>query len=629
MAQQNRTTLKTYFNTGDTPTESQFIDLIDSSPNPTDDGTTGSGSYVRATSPTLVTPTLGAATATSVNKVAITAPATGATITPTDGTTTTLSGGAHSGTNTGDQTITLTGDVTGTGTGSFAATIANDAVTNAKLANMATQTIKGRTTAGTGDPEDLTATQATAILNEFTGDSGSGGVKGLVKAPAAGDAAAGKFLKADGTWTAPSGSGDVVGPVSATDSVPALFNGTTGKLIKNSTPTGTGNPVLQTSPSLVTPTLGVALATSIGINGTGGNGFIGLVGQSSPPPAPAAGESLFYAVTTQGFTRFEVENEGATNIVLTRDLVTIAKNTSGATITKGSVVYVTGSTGNIPNIAKAQANSSTTIPAIYIVIDDIANNAFGQIMRNGVLTNFDTSAFSTGASVWLSPTVAGGLTSTRPSGTTNYVQRIGTILSSGVNGSLDVSVAPEVLNTETGTNAATWTATDISVAKVTTSGNIELGNATDTTISRVSAGVVAIEGSNILTGASGANLFKRQMEFIIGDGTSVITTGEKKTARVQVPVSGTITDWVLLSLDDTSGSVTLDIWKDTYANYPPTVGDTITAAAKPSITTATKNASSTLTGWTTSITGGDIFSVNVDSVTSLKVIKLIIKYTVS
>ncbi len=59
MAQQNRTTLKTYFETGDTPTEAQFIDLIDSSPNPTDDGTTGTGSYVRATSPTLVTPALG------------------------------------------------------------------------------------------------------------------------------------------------------------------------------------------------------------------------------------------------------------------------------------------------------------------------------------------------------------------------------------------------------------------------------------------------------------------------------------------------------------------------------------------------------------------------------------------
>lgn len=110
-----------------------------------------------------------------------------------------------SGTNTGDQTITLTGDVTGSGTGSFAATIANDAVTNAKLANMATATIKGRTTAGTGDPEDLTATQATALLNAMVGDSGSGGTKGLVPAPASGDAAAGKYLKADGTWAAVSG----------------------------------------------------------------------------------------------------------------------------------------------------------------------------------------------------------------------------------------------------------------------------------------------------------------------------------------------------------------------------------------------------------------------------------------
>lgn len=69
------------------------------------------------------------------------------------------------GTNSGDQTITLTGDVTGTGTGSFAATIAADAVTNAKLANVATSTIKGRVTAATGDPEDLTATQVRTLID--------------------------------------------------------------------------------------------------------------------------------------------------------------------------------------------------------------------------------------------------------------------------------------------------------------------------------------------------------------------------------------------------------------------------------------------------------------------------------
>jgi hypothetical protein len=96
---------------------------------------------------------------------------------------------------------------------SGAGALANDSVTNAQLANMAQSTIKGRAAgAGTGDPTDLTATQATAILNNVVGDSGAGGTKGLVPAPAAGDAAAGKFLKADATWEAPGGGG-VIAPL--------------------------------------------------------------------------------------------------------------------------------------------------------------------------------------------------------------------------------------------------------------------------------------------------------------------------------------------------------------------------------------------------------------------------------
>jgi hypothetical protein len=81
-------------------------------------------------------------------------------------------------------------------------------VANAKLANMAEARIKGRAAgSGTGAPVDLTGTQATAILDAMVGDSGSGGTKGLVPAPAAGDAAAGKFLKADGTFAVPPGTG--------------------------------------------------------------------------------------------------------------------------------------------------------------------------------------------------------------------------------------------------------------------------------------------------------------------------------------------------------------------------------------------------------------------------------------
>jgi hypothetical protein len=85
------------------------------------------------------------------------------------------------------------------GTTVATAEIADDAVTNAKLANVATATIKGRATAGTGDPEDLTGTQATALLDVF-----SSTMKGL--APASGGGTA-NFLRADGTWAAPAGGG--------------------------------------------------------------------------------------------------------------------------------------------------------------------------------------------------------------------------------------------------------------------------------------------------------------------------------------------------------------------------------------------------------------------------------------
>jgi len=98
----------------------------------------------------------------------------------------------------GNYVTALTGDVTASGPGSVAATIANSAVTNAKMANMAANTIKGNNTAGAAAPSDLTATQTTAMLNAMVGDSGSGGTKGLVPAPAAGDSA--KYLKGDGTW---------------------------------------------------------------------------------------------------------------------------------------------------------------------------------------------------------------------------------------------------------------------------------------------------------------------------------------------------------------------------------------------------------------------------------------------
>lgn len=114
----------------------------------------------------------------------------------------------------------------------------------------------------------------------------------------------------------------------------------------------------------------------------------------------------------------------------------------------------------------------------------------------------------------------------------------------------------------------------------------------------------------------------RQLTVVIDGGGSALTTGIK--AYVSCPFTGTITGARLLSSDDvvTSGSIVIDVWKDTYANYPPTVADTITASAKPTLSSATKSDDTTLTGWTTSVTAGDVFGFKVDSITSVKRVTL-------
>src|SRR6478672_9285775 len=92
----------------------------------------------------------------------------------------------------------LSGDVSSSAN---AVTIANNAVTLGKLAQVSTARFLGRTTASTGNVEALTATQATGLLNNFIG--GDAGFKGLVPPSTDADVTAAKVLAADGTWQVP------------------------------------------------------------------------------------------------------------------------------------------------------------------------------------------------------------------------------------------------------------------------------------------------------------------------------------------------------------------------------------------------------------------------------------------
>jgi hypothetical protein len=82
-----------------------------------------------------------------------------------------------------------------------------------------------------------------------------------------------------------------------------------------------------------------------------------------------------------------------------------------------------------------------------------------------------------------------------------------------------------------------------------------------------------------------------------------------------IPYAGTVVGAVVTSLGG-PGSAVIDIWKDTYANWPPDVDDSILASAKITLSTESKyqNNDPAGTGWETAIAAGDILRFNLESV---------------
>ena len=110
---------------------------------------------------------------------------------------------------------------------------------------------------------------------------------------------------------------------------------------------------------------------------------------------------------------YDVDNDGTVDSAERTEI--IVRNSTGTTLTKGTVVYLSGATGNRPNAVRAQADTEATSSKTFgIVVADINNNADGYVACNGTLHDLDTSAFADGDAVWLSATTAGAYTSTIP-----------------------------------------------------------------------------------------------------------------------------------------------------------------------------------------------------------------------
>ena len=97
-------------------------------------------------------------------------------------------------------------------------------------------------------------------------------------------------------------------------------------------------------------------------------------------------------------------------------LVREVKNMTGATLTKGTIVYISGANGNKILVSKAQASSESLSSRTFgLLQSNILNNGVGNCVVIGDLSGLDTSSFTEGVQLYLSPTIAGAYTTTKPS----------------------------------------------------------------------------------------------------------------------------------------------------------------------------------------------------------------------
>lgn len=130
-------------------------------------------------------------------------------------------------------------------------------------------------------------------------------------------------------------------------------------------------------------------------------------------PDPAAQAGRLFWDDNAGVLAFY--NAATSKVEISQTLLLRARNATGGTLTKGTVVYINGAIGQLPTLALADADSEATSSKTIGLLDaDISNNSNGYVLLSGVLHNVDTSAFVDGDALWLSAGTAGTITATRP-----------------------------------------------------------------------------------------------------------------------------------------------------------------------------------------------------------------------
>ena len=207
------------------------------------------------------------------------------------------------------------------------------------------------------------------------------------------------------------GLGNVVGPASATDNALARFDGTTGKLIQNSVAT------LTDAGSMDVPNITIDYT------------------QYDTAPTVTSAVGRMYWDSGNGSLSLGLKNNNV-ELKLGEQEYAFCYNDTGVAITKGQIVYINGAQGNRVSVLLAIATGDLTSgTTIGMVAESIAIGAEGWVQISGPIYKMNTLGLTAGAPIYLSPTVAGAYTTTKPVApnhlvTLGFISRVDNIVGS-------------------------------------------------------------------------------------------------------------------------------------------------------------------------------------------------------
>jgi hypothetical protein len=187
--------------------------------------------------------------------------------------------------------------------------------------------------------------------------------------------------------------------------------------------------------NLRVPYTGATSNVNLGEYGLTG-GFLAL--DTTPTSTPTGIGTIYWDSANR--TAALIDGDGDTTLQIGQEQRILVHNNTGSTLTDGQVVYVTGSTGELPSVSLADASSEITSGAtIGMITESIANGADGFVTTSGIIHGLNTLAFNEGDLLWLG-TTAGTYTATKPS-SPNHLVLIGYVIKkAGGNGSILVKI---------------------------------------------------------------------------------------------------------------------------------------------------------------------------------------------